>query len=102
MISVGSMVECMDDRFPPQVYDWGGDLPRRGRRYTVRRIMNARDGNTGEMGLAYVLNELNNPLPNGRQLGFSTWRFREYLEEYAESDALSERQGVTACLAVSV
>ncbi len=85
-IQVGSLVVCIDDRFPPQVWDWCIEVPRRGSLYTVKSITRAPDGVTGIYGVGIALNEIDNScLPRGGGL-FNISRFRPYEEEVSETE----------------
>jgi hypothetical protein len=76
-ITRGARVVCIDGRFPPEVLEWGSQLPREGTVYTVAQVTRAPHGVTGVVSDALVLEELDNPLPNnGGQLCFNAERFR--------------------------
>jgi hypothetical protein len=80
-ISIDSLVICVDDRFPPQASDWLSEYPVKGRIYSVKRLVNAPHFISGVFGPCLVLNELNNPMPNGSQGSFFAYRFKLYEEE---------------------
>ena len=97
MIHIGSKVICVYDRFPIQVFRYGSALPKKGGVYTVQRTLIAPDGVTGVEGPAFVLCELQNPLPSGGDLSFSTWRFEELKpEETLEDGAMNVEDLVLA------
>lgn len=83
----GTLVICVDDRFPPQVWEWCNEVPRRGDLYTVKQICGTLHGVTNAFGIGLVLNELNNPGKHGGQVSFDIKRFRSFEGELL---ALSE------------
>lgn len=96
MIGAGSKVVCINDRFPIQILEWARCIPCAGCVYTVSRIKHVPDGVTGILGPAYELKEIDNRGSNGRQIGFSVWRFREATLE--ECDAATAADGAPSSL----
>ena len=92
MITIGSKVVCVDDRFPIQILEWASNIPRRGGIYTVRQIKIAPDGTTGIMGKALLLWELDNSLPSGGEVSFAIERFRELQLEEENSNRCEHPQ----------
>ena len=82
MITHGSRVICINDRFPIQVLDWteANLLPRKGCAYTVTKITHAQCALTKEVGIGYVLDELDSPTS---KICFSHWRFEELADAIA-------------------
>lgn len=92
----GQFVVCIDDRFPPQVWEWCNQIPKVGERYTVHRLSWSPDGVTGEFGMALVLFELDNPTPRGGQVAFNIQRFKPYEEELESENKSNNDASVTA------
>lgn len=57
-MKVGTIVQCIDDRYPEKVYACGFNTPKLGEYYTIREICNS-----GKIGLLLV--EVVNPKMNG-------------------------------------
>ena len=57
-MKVGTIVQCIDDRYPEKVYEWGFNTPKLGEYYTIREICNS-----GKIGLLLV--EIVNPKMKG-------------------------------------
>jgi len=57
-MKVGTIVQCIDDRYPEKVYEWGFNTPKLGEYYTIREICNS-----GKIGLLLV--EVVNPKMSG-------------------------------------
>lgn len=57
-MKVGTIVQCIDDRYPEKVYEYGLNTPKLGEYYTIREICNS-----GKVGLLLV--EIVNPKMKG-------------------------------------
>ena len=89
-IHQGSLVVCINDRFPPQVWEWCRVVPRLGHRYTVRKIKWAPDGVTGQFNLSVILEELDNPCPTGGQVSFNIRRFKPWENQSAHEEQVRQ------------
>jgi len=77
LASVGQWVECINDKFPEQVWEWMTEIPVAGNIYTVAQVGNAADGITGRIGPGYKLEEFRNcGVAGGAPIYFSAYRFR--------------------------
>lgn len=93
MIVPGSLVICINDDFPVQVWDYAREVPRKGNVYTVKEIAPGRNPVTKVSGPGLVLFELDNPWPrpdSQTQVRFSIWRFREYFVDTETHDEQKE------------
>jgi len=57
-MKVGTIVQCIDDKYPDKVYEYAFNTPKIGEYYTIREIFNF-----GKIGLHLV--EIVNPKMNG-------------------------------------
>ena len=86
MFYVGQKVVCIDDKFDPSIVEWADNIPCQGQTYTIRRISNAPDHATQQLGLGCMLLELPNPrTQQGGEVTFTLGRFTPY-----EKDSLWE------------
>lgn len=69
----GQKVLCVDDRFSGGVWDWGDQLPRRGRVYTIQSAHWSQNHDTGIWEFSYLVEELKNPED---QLSFAARHFQ--------------------------
>ena len=89
MFDTGQKVVCVDDRFPPGVFDYCNAVPRKGKTYTVRDVVPAVDWRCVETIAVYLVEIVNRPNEKGAEPGFAHWRFaetEENTEECAESN----------------
>lgn len=93
-MKVGSLVECVNDGFPIEHYEYIPNRPKKGQHYFVRHIRE-RDGNVG-----VLLEEISNPpvhFKNAtREPTFKAARFREIVGLDEAIEELLEENVFTA------
>ena len=93
-MQVGSRVVCVDDRFPPEIFQYYDYLPIKGSEYVVRGmgVGISVNGDAGEV--VVYLDGMTNPKsekPPHPERGFAQFRFREIeqVEQLEELVAVS-------------
>jgi hypothetical protein len=70
---VGQRVVCINDNYGSCIAEWCNVFPRKGRVYTVKRVLVCPDTFTHEAGVGLFLEELNNFTD---RFCYSAWRFK--------------------------
>ncbi|HHY85662.1 MAG TPA: hypothetical protein GYA07_09035 [Verrucomicrobia bacterium] len=81
----GARVVCVDDRFSARIREWTQECPQLENIYTIAAVVRCPEAETGTMGSALVLAELESL--NG-DVAYSDWRFEPWEPEFDPDDAL--------------
>ena len=84
----GHKVVCINDRFPPTVYEFFDRVPVKGGVYTIHEVFWAEEFRTGRMLLSVRLTELPALKQAGVRNGISLWRFRLLADGKAQAAAV--------------
>jgi hypothetical protein len=83
-MKVGTIVQCIDDRYPEKVYEFGLNAPKFGEYYTIREIINS-----GKIGLLLV--EIINPNIKGTLNGVKIFAEPQWLaSRFREVEGLDD------------
>jgi hypothetical protein len=99
MFYIGQKVVCVNDRFPPVLYEFAFQIPKKGHIYTVREKQSCVHAVTGNRGLGLHFRELHNPSFETRgEPWFAAWRFRPWLDENSEEACVEITEPLVMCL----
>lgn len=86
---IGQKVLCIDGSFPGCVWEYCDAVPVAGTIYTIRRVYRSPNHTSGNLCIAFYLEEIVNPaIGKKRETGFSYARFRPLEETISNEESL--------------